>query len=52
MAFMPLVHGDIFGGPNIWPCSGWIAIDPAPLTTAGVPVGDTQSVTVAEALKT
>jgi hypothetical protein len=52
IAFMPLVQTGVLGGPNIWPCNGWMAIDPAPLTTAGVPVGDTHSVIVADGLNT
>jgi len=52
IAFMPLVHDGMVGGPNIWPCSGWIAIDPAPFTAAGVPVGETHRVIVADGLNT
>lgn len=52
IAFMPLVHGGVLGGPNVTPCNGWTATDPAPLTTAGVPVGETHSVTLADGLKT
>jgi hypothetical protein len=51
-AFMPFVHGGVFGGPNMTPCNGWIATEPAPFTAAAVPVGDTQSVIVADGLNT
>ena len=57
MAFMPLVQAGVLGGPNITPCSGWMLIEPDPLTTAGVVGADgfcgvTQSVIVEEGLNT
>jgi hypothetical protein len=52
IAFMPFVQDGVLGGPNITPCSGWMAIDPTPFTTAGVPVGETQSVTDVFGLET
>ncbi len=52
IAVIPLVQGGVFGGPNITPCSGWIATEPAPLTAAAIPVGATQSVIVADGLNT
>src|SRR5260370_3664396 len=52
IAVMPLVHAGVFGGPNITPCNGCIATDPAPFTAATVPVGATHSVIVAEGLNT
>ena len=46
MAFMPFVHGGVLGGPNITPCSGCTATEPAPATTAAVLSGATHNVTV------
>ena len=51
-ALIPLVQDGMPGGPNITPCSGLTATEPAPLTMARVPVGATQSVTAGEGLKT
>lgn len=52
IAFIPLVHDGIPGGPNITPCSGWIVTENAPLALAGVPIGETHSVIVADGLNT
>lgn len=49
---MPFVHDGMFGGPKKIPCCGWIATEPVPFVAAGVPVGETQSVIVADGLKT
>ena len=52
MQFIPLDQTGVFGGPNITPCSGCTATEPAPFTAAVVPVGDTHSVIDADGLNT
>lgn len=52
IAFIPAVQAGVLGGPNITACSGWIATDPAPFTAAAIPIGETQSVMVADGLNT
>ena len=52
MQFIPLDQTGVFGGPNITPCNGCTATEPAPLTAAVVPVGDTHSVIDADGLNT
>lgn len=51
MAFAPFVQGGVLGGPNVTPCRGCTATDPAPFTAALVPSGATHSVIVADGLK-
>ena len=51
MQFIPLDQTGVLGGPNITPCNGCTATEPAPFTAAVVPVGDTHSVIDAEGLE-
>lgn len=52
IAFKPFVQDGAIGGPSMTLCKGCTAIDPAPLTAAGVPKGETHSTTLDDGLKT
>src|SRR5262245_32058494 len=41
IAFIACVNDGVPGGPKKIPCNGWMATEPAPLTTAIVPSGAT-----------